>query len=202
MINTPTDDENILKKETSDTEELLNILQNDTKRFSWKLEVVGLDYDTRREELDAFDDELSDILYKERFKDFHVVSEFIKEITKNSVDHSDSNTAIELTMIRDQQTKKISVRFLITDEWPGLPWDEDEINRLFNWKSSENWKKKGNQNFGIGLYRIKWWRERLTMDIILHNKWKMQHLNDLGLQKNVKANDKFWYEWFGIFDLV
>jgi hypothetical protein len=116
MINTPTDDENILKKETSDTEELLNILQNDTKRFSWKLEVVGLDYDTRREELDAFDDELSDILYKERFKDFHVVSEFIKEITKNSVDHSDSNTAIELTMIRDQQTKKISVRFLITDE--------------------------------------------------------------------------------------
>jgi hypothetical protein len=128
----------------------------------------------------------------------------LMEIIKNCADHSESNWDIQLQIIKDTQNKRLSIHFLITDEWPGFPFSEDEIIGIFNagGVKEENRKKKGNRNYWVWFSIIDGVMRHLNVDLLLHNKWNIIHLNDLGLQKNAKTSDKFWYEGVGIFDMI
>ncbi|MEI7920257.1 MAG: hypothetical protein WCH65_09315 [bacterium] len=49
---------------------------------------------------------------------------------------------------------------------------------------------------------IKTAAELSRTDLVLHNKGEIYHINDLGLQNDVKAQDRFGYEGVGIFDML
>jgi hypothetical protein len=108
-----------------------------------------------------------------------------------------------MTIIRDKEHKKITIKFIISDEWPWLHLDKEQIEHIFNtYRWHTNREKKWSQNAWIGLNLTRECAKDMNLDLILHNKWEVIHINDIGLQKNAQPRDKFWYEWLGIFNIV
>jgi hypothetical protein len=116
MINKLQTPEIINKDIAPNKGDLLNTLTKDTQTLFRKLEFVGLSYDKRRDIVDNFEDELIDFLYKENIEHWNLFMKIPKEIIKNCADHSDSNAEIEMTIIRDKEHKKITIKFIISDE--------------------------------------------------------------------------------------
>lgn len=204
MVNTPQTPENINKNITPNKDELLNTLSEETKTFSCKLEFIGLEYEERREKVENVVDELIDFLYKEKIHKWNTVMHLFKEIIKNSADHSSSDMQINIELKKDTTSpKKIEIEFFLYDGWPGISYEESDIKNFFDTgESPPNWQKKGKNNFWVWLGIIKAVADQCTIDLILHNQWKKIYLNDIWLQKDVKAQDKFWYEWYGVFDII
>ena len=194
-------EETLPSKEDTTNKELLHALHSNVKNFSRELEFVDLDYNTRREKVDDMVDELMNILYKENLAGWNAFMTVLMEMIKNSADHSDSNTEIQLHMTRNTWEKQTSIHFSVYDNWPGLSRDDEEINPAFaTYEWHKDRKKKWKKNFWLWLNLIYEGAKMLNIDLILHNKWNIIHLHDFGLQKNAKTQEKFWHEWFWIFD--
>ncbi len=186
-----------------DKKELLDALKEHAQTFSWTLKFKGLDYDTRRERLDDFDDEFTDVVCTENFKLRNIFLGLTREITKNAADHSETDATVELSITKDSKTKTISIKFFISDEWEGFPYTEEKIQKKFDTLlQRDDRKQKGSQNRWVWLSMIKSAAQQSQTDLILHNKWNIIHLHDIGLQKESKAQERFWYEGLGIFDMA
>lgn len=61
-------------------------------------------------------DEIVDLLYKENFDRRNVLMNLLKEVIKNSADHSGSDMNIEIILHKDIPNKKIQLRFSLYDE--------------------------------------------------------------------------------------
>jgi len=206
MINTPQEQEheNTINIQPSNNEELLNTLNEGNKIFSCKLEFVGLDYETRREKVEDVTDEITDFLYQEQFERRNVLMNLLKETIKNSADHSESDMNIKIVLNKNIENGKIHLRFSLYDEWLWLPYEAEYIKRFFDTgETIKDWIKKGKSNYWIWLGIIKAVAETCNIDLILHNKWNIIHLHDLGMQKEEeKEKHTFWYEGVWMFDIV
>lgn len=203
MIDTPQIPENSNNNISPDKNELLDNLQKNTKIFFRKLEFSWLDYEAKREKVENITDELVDFLYKEKIHQRNILMNLFKEIIKNSADHSWSDMHIHIELDKSNDQKKANLRFLLYDKWPGIPYESNYIKYFFDTgKSPSNREKKGNNNFWIWLGLIKAVSQQCNIDLILHNQWNIIHLNNLGLQKDVKPQKNFWYEGLGTFDII
>jgi signal transduction histidine kinase len=186
-----------------DKKKLFDALKEDTQRFSWTLKFKGLDYDTKREKLDDFDDEITDVVCTENFKLRNIFLRLIREMTKNAADHSGTDATVELSITKNPEAKTISIKFLISDDWEGFPYTEEKIQKKFDTLlQRDDRKQKWSKNRWIWLSMIKAAAQQSQTDLILHNRWNIIHLNDIGLQKESKTQERFWYEGLGIFDIA
>lgn len=204
MVNTPHNDGHIKKTLASDNNELLHMLSTDSKKFSRTVAFAGLDYDTKRKKLDDFDDEFSEFIIAGKFKLCNTFYGIFREATKNAADHSENNMTVDITMTKNPEEKTITIIFFISDGWVGLPYTHEELEAIFatTIQKKEHRQQKGNKNRGLWLGMIKTAAELSKTDLILHNKGKIYHINNLGLQHDIKAQDKFGYQWIGIFELI
>ncbi len=194
--------ENADEKPQISNNELFDIINENWESFSRKLKFIWLDYNQRREEVENITDELINILYKETFARRNVFMTILKEVIKNSADHSDSNADISLDISRNEKGKKILIKFTIIDQWQWLALDEEQILKIFNEeKGIENRTKKWDKNFWIWLGIIKTGAKYLDIDLTLHNKWKIIKINDTWKSIEPKSEKYFWYEWYWSFDL-
>ncbi|MEI7920258.1 MAG: hypothetical protein WCH65_09320 [bacterium] len=115
MINILHNDEPTKSILASDNNELLDTLSTDTKRFSRTVVFAGLDYDTKRNTLDEFDDELSDFFIAGKFKLLNPFYNIFREATKNAADHSESNMTVDVTMTKNLKEKTLTITFFISD---------------------------------------------------------------------------------------
>lgn len=203
MINIPQIPENINHEFTPNKEEIFDTLNEESINFFRTLEFSWLNYEARREKVEDVTDEIVDLLYKEKIDRRNVLMNLLKEVIKNSADHSGSDMNIEIILHKYISNKKIQLRFSLYDEWPWLPHESEDIKRFFDTgETIENRKKKGNSNYWVWLGMIKAVAETCNIDLVLHNWWKTIHLNDLGLQKDVKPQKGFLYEGLGTFDII
>ncbi|MCX6822466.1 MAG: ATP-binding protein [candidate division SR1 bacterium] len=185
--------------------DLLSAINTSTKQFSRDVEFVGLDYETRREKVEEITDVLVDILSNEKLYLWNAFMSFLKEIIKNSADHSGSNMKIEISIHKDIEHEKGYIKFLLCDGGPGLPVEEGDIDETFTdgkRKTLGDWEKKGKFNFGIGLGMIKAITEIIPIDLVLHNRGKLHRLSDAGLQADFSSRNDFGYEGLAMFDFA
>ncbi|MCX6825116.1 MAG: ATP-binding protein [candidate division SR1 bacterium] len=204
MINIPEQDNQLENTgATPHGDNLFNVLQESSKIFSRKIEFANLDYATRRDKVEDVLDEMIVFLFGERLERANVLTKGLKEIMLNSADHNGNELQININLYRDIDKKKVHLKFSLKDKGSGLPYEEDKIKHFFTTgESHDNWQKKGKHNFGVGLGIIHALAKDINIDLVLHNKGKIIRLNDLGLQKNIEAQEDFGYEGFGIFNVV
>jgi len=168
----------------------------ETQKFSKELKLEWLTKEEKNEILYDLADEIIARIYNQQIEHFQEFIKLRNEILKNAKDHSESNANLFIKITKDpNNTNKWTLYFNISDNWPGIDTCDDEtIKNLFVWTKKE-WEKKGETNAQVWLNII--WDNLaigLNIDLILHNKWKIYHINDLWLQKNTKAREKFGYE--------
>jgi len=191
-----------LKKDLiQDLNECIRLVYNveKEKEHNRTLNFDGLDYNDRRELVDDIQNEMFDIIIEENIHRWNALAMLFKEILKNSADHTDGKADISFKTTK--KDNKMEVYFSIQDEWPWINFGDESINDIFWTKWIKDREKKGKLNFGIGLWMIKNIAEVLNIDLIVHNHWKVYHINNLWLQENSEPKEKFGYEWIWTFQI-
>lgn len=148
-----------------------------SKKFELILE--WLKYEEKRTIVDNISSEIFDLFESQNISKSRTLTMMIKEILKNSADHTDWNTNININFDENY------IYFQIVDEWKWFDMTAKEIKEIFvNW--NDEWRnKKWNQNFWIWLKTIKELAFSWEIDLVLHNNWENIYINDiLSWEKN------------------
>lgn len=166
--------------------ETQNFITNFThhKEDTKVLELQWLSYQDKRDKLDEYEDFLIEKF--NHIKHWNAIINLLREILKNSADHTDWD--VYVTVTTEKIWEQIKVAFSIYDDGPGI---QENTTRGKKWP----------YNFGRGKRRIKDQSESFNIDLIIHNHWKTYHINNLWLQEHSEAKEKFGYEWIWMFDI-
>ncbi len=174
-----------LKKDLiQDLDECIRLVYNVEKEDTKTIELKWLNYEDKRDKLDEYEDELLEKL--KQIKHRNAMIHLLREILKNSADHTDWD--VYVTVTAEKIWDQIKVRFEIHDDGPGI-------------KANTTRKKRWQYNFGIGLWMIEELAKLYNIDLIMHNQGEINHLNNIWLQTNIQSKEKFGYEWIWIFDI-
>ena len=174
-----------LKKDLiQDLDECIRLVYNVEKEDTKVLELQWLSYQDKRDKLDEYEDFLIEKF--NHIKHWNAIINLLREILKNSADHTDWD--VYVTVTTEKIWEKIKVAFSIYDDGPGI-------------QANTTREKKWQYNFGIGLWMIEELAKIYNIDLIMHNQGEINHLNNIWLQTNIQPKEKFGYEWIWMFDI-